>query len=185
MAGPGGVVGLGGGPWRGQRNRWAAARAAGRSGGTLAQVRGPSSRVKSSFLVCIDQDLAALHNRENLGVVSAIGARPLKPQCSSQSCLTTLKPWRHFGASEQFGAENMRACLCQDLAAAYNRGDPDGVSTAGGRLVELLDDLEELLSSNRCGTCRVVCSRPRIESGGLHLWGAPNITAPTQRVHVG
>lgn len=104
----------------------------------------------------------------------------LKPEL-----LDDPEPWRHSEAPEQVSAENMRACLCQDLAAAYHLGDPDGVSAAGGRLVELLDDLEELLSSNRCGTWQVACGCLRIELGVLHLRGAPDITAPTQRVRVG
>ncbi|KAK9837149.1 hypothetical protein WJX81_006355 [Elliptochloris bilobata] len=39
--------------------------------------------------------------------------------------------------------------MWRDLAAAYDAGDLGGVSAAGGRLLELLDDMEELLASNR------------------------------------
>ncbi len=39
----------------------------------------------------------------------------------------------------------------QDLAGAYGAADLDRVSAAGARLLALLDDMEQLLATNRCG----------------------------------
>lgn len=39
--------------------------------------------------------------------------------------------------------------LWQALASAYDAGDLGGVQAEGGRLLALLDDMEELLASNR------------------------------------
>ena len=48
------------------------------------------------------------------------------------------------------GSSKKSVLLWQALAFAYDAGDLGGVQAEGGRLLALLDDMEELLASNRC-----------------------------------
>ena len=70
----------------------------------------------------------------------------------------------------------------QDLVGAYGAADLDRVSAAGARLLALLDDMEQLLATNRCGPARRRCTADhKVRAGSLSAYVAAEQRASDAR----